>query len=128
MSVMDRLRKLWRNMKPGLQRIGKVFRGIWTWCYRLRSLILAIPVGTAAVFLALHNQINLPAKVGVDLQASGEYAQLVSREVIVYGPLAITAVCLLLMFCSRKVVYPWLISLFSLALPLLFLLTNIFPG
>ena len=111
-----------------LQKIVKTLKGIWKWCYRLRSVVLAIPVGVAAVFLALHNEINLPAKVGIDLQTTGEYAQLVSREVAVFGPLAITAVCLLLMFCSRKVLYPWLISVFSLALPLLLLITNIFPG
>lgn len=128
MSMMDGVRKTWGRMQPGLQKTANVLRDIWKWCYRLRSVILAIPVGVAAVFLALHNQINLPDMVGVDLQASGEYAQLVSKELAVFGPLAVTAVCLLLMFCSRKVVYPWLISVFSLALPLLLLVTNIFPG
>ncbi len=124
MAFMDNLERKWQQMQPGLQKIKKV----WQWCYRLRSIVLAIPVGVAAVFLALYNQINLPAKVGLDLQTTGEYAQFVSREVAVYGPLAVTAVCLLLMFCSRKVLYPWLISVFSLVLPLLLLITNIFPG
>lgn len=128
MSLLDRLRKIWSKMRPGLQRFGNVLKGIWTWFYRLRSVVLAIPVATAAVFLALYNQINLPAKVGIDLQATGEFATLINRELAVFGPLAITAVCLLLMFCSRKVVYPWLISLFSLVLPLLLMLTSIFPG
>ncbi len=128
MSMMDNVRAKWQQMQPGLRKIGNTLHGLWKWFYRLRSVVLAIPVGVAAVFLALHNQINLPAKVGVDLQATGEYAQLVSRELAVFGPLAVTALCLVLMFCSRKVVYPWLISLFSLALPLLLLITNIFPG
>ena len=71
---------------------------------------------------------TLPAQVGIDLQASGEYAQMISKSVAVMGPLALTAVCLLLMFTSRKVLYPWLISIFSLVLPLLILITNIFPA
>ncbi len=112
----------------GLQKTMETLRTFWKWAYRLRSVILAIPVGVAAVFLALHNQINLPDMVGVDLQASGEYAQLVSKGVAVFGPLAVTGICLVLMFCSRKVLYPWLISVFSLVLPLLLLITNIFPG
>ena len=128
MSLMDRLRKIWEGMKPGLQRTANVLKGIWTWFYRLRSVVLAIPVATAAVFLALYNQINLPEQVGLDLQATGEFGTLVSKELAVFGPLAVTAVCLLLMFCSRKVVYPWLISLFSLVLPLLLMLTSFFPG
>ena len=36
--------------------------------------------------------------------------------------------CLLLMFLSRRVIYPWLISIFTLVLPLLLLLSNIYPA
>lgn len=106
----------------------KVFQQIWKWIYRLRSVILAIPVAIGAIILALHNNANLPETVGINIQASGEYAETVSRNVAVLGPLAVTAVCLLMVFCSRKVLYPWLISLFSLVLPLLIYITNIFPG
>ena len=108
--------------KPG------TWKTIWKWIYRLRSVILAIPVAVASIVLALYNQTNLPETVGINIQATGEYAQTVSRSVTVLGPLAVTAVCLLMVFISRKVLYPWLISLFSLVLPLLILITNIFPG
>lgn len=101
-------------------------KSFWKWAYRLRSVILAIPVAFGAVVLAIVNQATLPAQVGINLQANGEYAQMVGKAVAVFGPLAVTAVCLLMMFCSRKVLYPWLISLFSLALPLVILLTNAF--
>lgn len=101
---------------------------VWKWIYRLRSVILAIPVAIGAIILAIYNQANLPEEVGINIQTTGEYAQTVSRSVAVLGPLAVTAVCLLMVFCSRKVLYPWLISLFSLVLPLLIYITNIFPG
>ena len=104
------------------------FRTIWKWAYRLRSVVLAIPVAAAAVIMAIYNLATLPEMVGINIQADGEYAQMVSKGLVVMGPLALTLVCLLLTFCSRKVLYPWLISVFSLALPLLFMLTNIFPG
>ena len=103
-------------------------KSVWKWVYRLRSVILAIPVAAGAVILAIHNQAKLPDSVGINIQASGEYAEVVSKSVAVFGPLAVTAVCLLMVFCSRKVLYPWLISLFSLILPLLIYITNIFPG
>jgi multidrug efflux pump subunit AcrB len=103
-------------------------KAVWKWVYRLRSVILAIPVAAGAVILAIHNQANLPDEVGINIQASGEYAEMVGKSVAVLGPLAVTAVCLLMVFCSRKVLYPWLISLFSLALPILIYITNIFPG
>lgn len=101
---------------------------IWKWLYRLRSVVLAIPIAVGAIILAIHNNANLPETVGINIQATGEYAETVSRSVAVLGPLAVTAVCLLMVFCSRKVLYPWLISLFSLVLPLLIYITNIFPG
>ena len=98
----------------------------WKWLYRLRSVVLAIPVAVISVFLAIFNQAKLPAEVGIILQENGEYAHMVGKGVAVLGPLALTAVCLLMMFCSRKVLYPWLISVFSLVLPLVLLLTNSF--
>lgn len=104
------------------------WKSFWKWAYRLRSLILSFPVALATVVLAVHNQVRLPDMVGLNLQASGEYAMMVGKGIAVLGPVAVTAVCLLMMFCSRKVLYPWLISLFSLALPLLIYFTNTFPG
>lgn len=115
------------NDKKREETIARL-RSVWKWAFRLRSVILAIPVAVGAVVLAIFNQANLPDMVGINMQASGEYAQMVGKGVAVLGPLAVTAVCLLMTFCSRKVLYPWLISLFSLALPLLIYFTNTFPG
>lgn len=115
-DAQQKMKKIWNNM-----------RDVGILAYKLRSVLLAIPVAVAAIALAVRNMAKLPQQVGVNLLANGEYAMMVSRGVAVVGPLAVTAVCLLLMFCSRRVVYPWLISLFSLTLPLLILITNTFP-
>ncbi len=114
--------------KKTFQRIGTTLRTTGVWLYKLRSVVLAIPVAIAAILLAIRNLSALPESVGFDMQASGEYAMLLDRSVVVVVPLAVTALCLLLTFCSRKVLYPWLISVFSLALPVLFYLTSVFPG
>jgi hypothetical protein len=116
------------NTDKNTKDFWQVFRSVCRWIYKLRSVILVIPVAVAAVILALHNQANLPEVVGLNIQASGEYAETISRSVAVFGPLAVTAVCLLMVFCSRRVIYPWLISVFSLAVPLVLYFTNIFPG
>lgn len=126
--MMEKLSKFWVSFRSVMQKVGSVLKKIWVWFYRLRSLILAIPVGVAAVFLAMRNSVKLPDMVGWDLQASGEFAKLISKNVAVFGPLSLTAVCILLMFCSRRVVYPWLISIFSLTVPLLIWFINTFPG
>lgn len=119
----------WKDkVVPVLRKIGKVLALIWKWIYRLRGAVLAIPVAIAAISLAIYNTANLPELVGINLQANGAYAMMIERGTAVSVPLLITSACLVLMFLSRKTIYPWLISVFSLALPLLIYFTNVFPG
>ena len=70
---------------------------------------------------------NLPEEVGIGLQSTGEFAYTVSRELAVMGPMVLTGCCLVMMFCSRKAIYPWAVSIFTLVLPLLLLVSNIYP-
>lgn len=139
MNKWEEFRAKWNEtydkMQPGMEKSGAVCRkigdvlsviGLWAW--RLRKIVFSIPVVWGAVYLAQLNGNVLPEMVGIGLQNSGEYVRYISRGGAVGGPLAVTAVCLLLMFCSRKTLFPWLISMFSLVLPLLLLLTNLFPA
>ncbi len=121
--------------KPWVQAVLNFFKkmaivlGLTTkYAYKVRSLVLSIPVFICAGALAIRNARLLPEYVGINLLASGEYQYLVTRGVAVLTPLALTVLCLLLMLCSRKVLYPWLISVFSLVLPLVILLTNTFSN
>lgn len=108
-------------------KIKKVIGLIVTWIYRLRGVILSVPVVYAALKIAEYNMEHLPESVGLNLQATGEFASTVSRELAVYGPLGLTAGCLLMMLCSRKVMYPWAISIFTLVIPILLLFSNQYP-
>ncbi len=96
------------------------------WAYKLRSILLSIPVAVVALALAVRNLTQLPTEVGIILQANGQYQWMISRGMAAIVPLVITAVCLVMMFLSKKVLYPWLISVFSLALPLVLWLSNVF--
>ena len=66
--------------------------------------------------------------MGLNLQSTGEFAMHISRYVAVVGPLALTGGCLAMMFLSRKAMYAWAISIFSLAVPLLLLVSNVYPA
>jgi hypothetical protein len=66
--------------------------------------------------------------VGLDLQTTGEFAKVISRQTAVTMPLMLTGACLVLMCFSRKTLYPWLISVFSLVIPVLLLITNLYPA
>lgn len=119
--------------EPEAGRTGKrdyrvILRRVWKVCYHLRKFILATPVVFYALRLAAYNMKHLPEQVGINLLSSGEFAQMISRESAVMWPLVVTGACLALMFVSRKSVYPWIISIFTLVLPLLLLITNLYPA
>ncbi|MBR5021088.1 MAG: hypothetical protein IKY17_05600 [Oscillospiraceae bacterium] len=107
-----------------LLKIWKIFSSCCVWIYNVRKYIMAIPVAYYAVKLAIANSNRLPEMVGLDIQASGEFARMVSRQNAVLGPLGITLFCLVLLLCSKKPLLPWLISAFTLILPILIWMTN----
>ena len=107
-------------------RIGEVIGLICTWIFRLRKIFMAAPVVYLAIRIASANMSRLPEQVGLNLQSNGEFAMMVTRNYAVFGPLCVTGFCLLLMFCSRKTVFPWIISIFTLVLPYLIYLTNLY--
>ncbi len=115
-------------VKAGIVKFNYVINLIGKWLYHLRKLVMAAPVVYYALKLASYNNAHLPEQVGLNLQATGEFAQYISRNMAVMGPLALTGACLLLMFCSRKAMYSWAISVFTLTLPLLLLLSNAYPS
>lgn len=134
-AFVQKCRDVWVGTKPAREKtaavfgvIGKVFKIIGQLIYRLRSVFLAVPVALAALRLALFNRENLPEMVGIDLQATGQYTHLLERGTVVFWPLVITAGCLVMMFCSRRIIYPWIISIFTLVIPILIYVTNIFPA
>lgn len=101
--------------------------------YKYRSVAMALPVIAGSAILATLSMAKLPSKVMLNMPAMAE-GELILKMVemdkgtAVIVPILVTAVCLLLMFCSRRQVYPWLISLFSLILPVILLVAGMFPG
>ena len=110
------------------KKITSLLSFIGSILFRLRKLVLAAPVVYAAVKLAYYNREHLPEQVGINIQSTGEFAQMITRDMAVMAPLGSTGACLLLMLCSRKALYPWAISIFTLVLPLLILFSNLYPA
>ena len=116
-----------------MENLEKKPNVIWQWVYRLRSVVLAIPVLFAALILALRNILKLPQAVTFSWAALNDVGNLVFQNVTinkglaVWGPFSITVLCVAMIFLSRRVVYPWLISIFTLILPIVLYWVNIFP-
>ncbi len=134
-TVEEKWQALCRKTAPArektaaaLKKAGQVLNKIWANIYRLRTVLMAVPVAIATVWLAFWNLAKLPDEVGLNLLSNGEYGIVMPKELAVLLPVAVTAVCVLLMLGSKKPLYPWLISIFSLALPLLIWFTNVYPA
>lgn len=139
MSFIDQLKKKWvrfrKKIQPAVDKVMDIalpvvdkVSYVWNYVKKFKKLFLAAPVATMALIMAIVNLIKLPALVGLGLQSNGEFSFEIIREVAVIGPLVITALCLLLMFASKRTLTPWMVSLISLLLPIMILLTNTFPA
>ena len=147
MQWLDNLVDKWEAFKqtprPGLEKTGKGLRktgkflsGLWHYLYMFRSVIMATPVATASVILAAKCNTDLPDAVQITLPAINTqsedsvlgflvfHTEHVSHGMAVFAPLIITAACLLLTICSKRTFYPWLISIFTLIVPVFLLLSN----
>lgn len=109
-----------------LRAIGRGIMFVLKWLCKLYKLLMAAPVIWMAVKFAIENMNRLPEEVGLDIQSTGEFARMISRQEAVFWPLGITMFCLLLMFISKKPVLPWIISIFTLVLPWLIWLLNFY--
>lgn len=112
----------------GYRKAKHIWKKAWPWIWQARKILLAVPIVYLMLYFARLNWNVLPEMVGLHLQTTGEYARYITRELAVYGPMGVTGGCLAMMFLSRKTVYPWMICMFSMLLPLLILITNIFPS
>lgn len=125
---MDKAQVIFANLRTYLANTAKVLERFIYNLSKLKKIIATVPVAIGAVILALYNMANLPKVVGLDLLENGSFTYQIPRGIAVFAPLVITGICLLLMFCSRRILTPWLVSVISLLIPVAILITNIFPA
>lgn len=127
-TLIEKCKSIWAKVSPVYHKVVDVIETVCRIVFKLRKVFMAIPVVWTALKLAAQNADRLPEMVGLNLQATGEFGVMVTQEYAVFGPLCVTLFCLLLMFCSRKALFPWVVSIFTLALPYLIWLTNMYPA
>ncbi len=145
-TFMDKLYAFMGKVIPVFQWIGRFFAAlgkgfykIGLYIYWLRSLLLAPPVAAVALILAMNNMENLAETVEVTKIAYNPEAAdalfgflelgttTITREAAVYGPAMLTAACLVMMIFSKRTLYPFLISIFTLCLPLVIWFFSVYP-
>lgn len=123
-SKFARVEEINQSSSPVKKAIGKVIM----FFYGARKIVMALPVAIYAFYLAYQNSIRLPSEVGLFIQNNGNFLRTIDRGTAVVFPLIVTFGCLTLMMFSRKAMYAWAISIFSLTLPLIILISNTFPA
>ena len=124
----EKVKAVWQKIKDGCAKAKPVLSVIGKILYHLRKVVLAAPVVYALVRLYAYAKEQLPEEVGLLLQENGEYAYMIAKDTALNGCVIVTAACLLMMILSRRTIYPWIISVFSLVLPFVLILTNVFPA
>ena len=127
-KFMDRVQILLSSLRKFFAKTAKILEKIISWLSKFKKIIAAVPVAAGAIVLALYNMGNLPKVVGINLLENGSFTYQIPRGIAVFAPVAVTSICLLLMFCSRRILTPWFVSLVSLLLPVMILITNVFPA
>lgn len=132
-NMGQRIREAWNNSASARGKIASFCSATGKWTYKLRAFVLAIPIVAIAVILAVSNMATLPAAVAIGLPniVNGILVfqeVLVSKILAVFIPLLVTAFCLLMMFLSKRISFPFLVSLFSLILPIFFSIAAKLPG
>ena len=128
-NIGEALKGFWKKTAPVRDFLRKACR----WMYNYRNILLTVPVAAVAVILALMNMAKLPDMIMISwpMIRNGMLAIqdiMISKLLAVFAPLAVTAFCLLMVIASKRMTYPWLISVFSLALPLFFYFCSVFPA
>lgn len=118
--------------KTTADRSGKkscaTFKTTWHYIWMFRAVIISVPVLVASICQAFRNASRLPETVGLNIQANGEFAMTMARPAAVLLPLLITIGSIILTCCTKRPLFPWLISIFTLVLPVLIWIINIYPA
>lgn len=137
--LKDKVRPVWDTTKKVFSMVGKVFSVIWKVIFSLRGILISAPVAIAALVVASWAQKNLPdvveiTHVVIDRKADNALfglfvmtTEFITRDVAIFVPLVLTGFCLLMTVLSKKVLYPWLISIFTLCLPIVMWALNTYP-
>lgn len=138
-AMIDRIRPYYDAVARVFRKIGSTLSKLWHYIYMLRTIILAAPLAAAAVIIASISMRRLPENVSVmgftvdrgDPDALfgflSMYAETIPRDMAVFGPLILTGISLAMMLLTKRALYPFLITLFTLVLPLFIWFYNTYP-
>ena len=132
-NIGRRIKGAWNNSDSAREKFVVFCSATGKWTYKLRGVVLAVPIVVIAIILAVSNMATLPAAIAIAFPniVNGILVfqeVMISKILAVFIPLLVTAFCLLLMFLSKRISFPFLVSLFSLILPIFFSIAAKLPG
>lgn len=113
--------------KKSDSKVWVILKAVWKYVWMFRGFLISIPVLVIAIKEAFRNAATLPEKVGLNIQATGEFGMTVTRSAAVMTPLLLTIACILMATFTKRPLFPWLVSIFSLLLPWVIWIINNYP-
>lgn len=138
-AFLDKVSPFCLGVSRVFRAIGRTFRDLWRYLFWFRSIVLGAPLAGAAVIIAAQSASRLPETVEytmlkIDTEAANALFGLfvmaqesMSRNLAVMIPLGLTAVCIVLMIFSKRMLYPFMIGLFTLTLPYILYFFTVYP-
>ena len=137
--LVGKVRPVWRIIVMVFCGIGKFFLYLWRFVWFFRGVLVSLPVAAVALYIAAQAQKKLPevleiTHIIIDPKAENALFDLfvmtedfITRDVAIFAPLALTAFCIAMTILSKRTLYPWLISVFTLVLPIVLYVLNTYP-
>ena len=137
--LVDKVSPAWEVFTDIFHWIARFFTLLWRYMFMFRGILISAPVAVLAAMIIVWSREHLPEMVEIthlvlDPEAEGAVFGLfvmttesISRNVAIGGPVALSAVCLVCTMLSKRTLYPWLISLLSLTLPVIMYCLNTYP-
>jgi len=145
-NLIDKWNGFWDRFTPFFDGVGKVFRAIrrtfrnfGKYLFWFRSVVVGAPMLAAAIIIAAMNLQRLPetvsyTKITLDPEATNALFGLfvmsqdaVSRNLAAMIPVALTALCVVLMIFTKRMLFPFFVGLLTLLLPQAIYYLTIFP-
>lgn len=137
--LVAKVRPVWDVIAGIFREIGRFFALLWKYIFMFRGILISAPVIVLGALMIVWARDNLPEMVEIThlvLDPEAENAifgsfvmvtESISRDLAIGVPMALSGVCLACTILSKRTLYPWLMALLSMAMPVVIYLLNTHP-
>ena len=137
--LVGKVRPVWDVIAGVFRGIGRFFSLLWKYIFMFRGILISAPVIVLGALMIVWARDHLPEMVEIThlvLDPEAENAifgnfvmvtEFISRDLAIGVPMALSGVCLVCTILSKRTLYPWLMALLTMTMPVVIYLLNTHP-